>query len=200
MLVSTPAGFGKTSLLGEWVRQGERPRSWLSLDEGDNDPARFWRHVAAALDALRPGIADRVGAHLGRRRATTSFEAAVTALVNKLAAEPDELALIVDDYHLIQAPEVHRSLEFLLDHLPSSLHMVLASRSDPPLPVARLRARGQLTELRAPDLQFTPAKTAELLRSTSGRTCRTRPWPSSASAPRGGPRACSWPAVAAGLR
>ena len=101
--------------------------------------------------------------------ASTSFTAAVTALVNELAAAPDDVALVVDDYHLIEAPAVHRSLEFLLDHLPASLHLVLASRSDPPLPLARLRARGQLTELRADELRFTPGETAELLRVTVGR-------------------------------
>ena len=168
VLVCGPAGFGKSSLLADWVRGDRRAVAWLSLDAADNDPVRFWRHVAAALDGVRPGVAERVGAARERRRVDLASTAAVTALVNELAAAPDDVALVVDDYHLIDAPEVHRSLEFLLDHLPASLHLVLASRSDPPLPLARLRARGQLTELRADELRFTPDETAELLRVTVG--------------------------------
>jgi LuxR family maltose regulon positive regulatory protein len=165
VLVCGPAGFGKSSLLADWSRIDQRDVAWLSLDTGDNDPVRFWRHITAALDGVRPGVADRVGP-LITGAASTSIDVAVTALVNELAVAPDDVALVVDDYHLIEAAEVHRSLEFLLDHLPSALHLVLASRSDPPLPLARLRARGQLTEVRAGDLRFTPDETAELLRSS----------------------------------
>lgn len=168
VLVCGPAGFGKSSLLADWVRSDGRPVGWLSLDAGDNDPVRFWRHVAAALDGVRPGIADRAGAHL-TAASSACLDGAVTTLVNELSGSVDEVALVVDDYHLIEAPEVHRSLQFLLDHLPPALHLVVASRSDPPLPLARLRARGQLTELRAGDLRFTHGETAELLRRTAGR-------------------------------
>ena len=168
VLVCGPAGFGKSSLLADWVHSDQRPVAWLSLDAADNDPVRFWRHVAAALDGVRPGVADRARTQLTGASAA-SLDGAVTTLVNELSAIPDELTLVVDDYHLVEAPEVHRSLEFLLDHLPSSLHLVVASRSDPPLPLARLRARGQLTELRAGDLRFTHGETAELLRRTVGR-------------------------------
>ena len=167
VLVCGPAGFGKSSLLADWVRGDRRAVAWLSLDAADNDPVRFWRHVAAALNEVRPGIAERVGA-LVSASASTSFVPAVTALVNELEAVPDDIALVVDDYHLIDAPQVHRSLEFLLDHLPTSLHLVLASRSDPPLPLPRLRARGQLTELRADELRFTSDEAAELLRVAIG--------------------------------
>ncbi|HVH24096.1 MAG TPA: AAA family ATPase, partial [Pseudonocardia sp.] len=173
VLVCGPAGFGKSSLLADWLHGDRRSAAWLSVDTGDNDPVRFWRHVAAALDGVRPGIADRAGAQLTGAQLTgassASLDAVVKTLVNELAAIPDEVALVVDDYHLIDAAEVHRSLEFLLDHLPSSLHLVMASRSDPPLPLARLRARGQLTELRAGDLRFTHGETAELLRRSVGR-------------------------------
>ena len=115
--------------------------AWLSLDAGDNDPARFWRHVVAALDRARPGIAERVGPLLGPP-APPSFEGLVTALINELAAQPgeDEVLLVLDDYHLIDAQPVHASLAFLLEHRPPGLRLVLASRSDPPLPLARLRA------------------------------------------------------------
>jgi LuxR family maltose regulon positive regulatory protein len=142
--------------------------AWLSLDVGDNDPVRFWRHVVAALDRARPGIGERV-ARCSARRAS-SFEGLVTALINELAAQPgeNEIVLVLDDYHLVDAPQVHASLAFLLEHLPPGLHLVLASRSDPPLPLARLRARGQLAELRTADLRFTTEEAAALLRESAG--------------------------------
>jgi LuxR family maltose regulon positive regulatory protein len=166
-LVCAPAGFGKTALLADWARRDPRPVAWLSLDEGDNDPARFWRHVAAALDQVRPGVAQQVAALLQGLQ-PTSFEAVVTTLVNELARRPEEVVLVLDDCHLVQAPQVHASLGFLIDHLPPQLHLVLASRADPPLPLARLRARGLLSELRERDLRFTPAEAAELLRAAVG--------------------------------
>ncbi|MGH8776498.1 MAG: LuxR C-terminal-related transcriptional regulator [Jiangellaceae bacterium] len=166
VLVCGPAGFGKSSLLAEWVRRVGRPVAWLSLDEGDNDPARFWRHVAAAVDVLRPGVAERVAELLGGLR-PFSFEGPVTALVNELDEMADAV-LVMDDYHLIHEPPVHQSLEFFLEHLPPALHLVLASRADPPLPLARLRARGQLTEVRVADLRFNREETGELLRAALG--------------------------------
>jgi LuxR family transcriptional regulator, maltose regulon positive regulatory protein len=167
VLVCGPAGFGKSSLLADWVGNAGRAVAWLSLDEGDNDPVRFWRHVTAALDGVLPGVAERAGALVGGG-ASTSIRAVVTALVNDLVETPGEALLVVDDYHLIQAPEVHSSLAFLLDQLPGSLRIVLASRSDPPLPLARLRARGQLAEIRATDLRFTRGEAGELLRAALG--------------------------------
>jgi LuxR family maltose regulon positive regulatory protein len=166
-LVCAPAGFGKTALLADWARRDPRPVAWLSLDEGDNDPARFWRHVAAALDTVRPGVAQQVAALLQGLQ-PTSFEAVVTALVNELVGVADEVVLLLDDYHLIDAAPIHASVRFLLEHLPPQLRLVVASRTDPPLPLARLRARGQLAELRERDLRFTPQETADLLRSTVG--------------------------------
>ena len=169
VLVCAPAGFGKTALLADWIRRGEGSVSWLSLDAGDSDPARFWRHVVAALDRARPGVAERVGPLLGPP-APASFEGLVTALINELAAPPgqDELLLVLDDYHLIDAQQVHEPLVFLLEHLPPGVHLVLASRADPPLPLARLRAGGQLAELRGGDLRFTAEEAAALLRETVG--------------------------------
>jgi len=167
VLVCAPAGFGKTALLADWLRSAGRPVAWLSLDVGDNDPVRFWRHVVAALDRARPGIGERVPL-LGPP--PSSFEGLVTALINELAAESGEkeIVLVLDDYHLVDAPQVHASLAFLLEHLPPGLHLVLASRSDPPLPLARLRARGQLAELRTDDLRFTAEEAAALLRESAG--------------------------------
>ncbi len=169
ILVCAPAGSGKTTLLADWAPSGSRPVAWLSLDAADNDPVRLWRHVVAALDRARPGIGERVGPLLGPP-APPSFEGLVTALINELAAQrgDGEVLLVLDDYHLIDAQPVHVSLGFLLEHLPPGLHLVLASRSDPPLPLARLRAGGQLAELRAADLRFTAAEAAALLRESAG--------------------------------
>src|SRR5215216_3315752 len=168
VLVCAPAGFGKTSLLADWAHRSPLPVAWLSLDEGDNDPARFWRHVVAALDRTRPGLADRLVPLLGPP-APASFEGLVTALINQLADQPDgEALLVLDDYHLIEARPIHASVGFLLEHRPPGLHLVLTSRADPPLALARLRARGQLAELRAGDLRFTAEEAAALLREAVG--------------------------------
>ena len=171
VLVCAPAGYGKTVLLAEWAQHGRFPAAWLSLDPGDNDPARFWRHVVAALERVRPGITGRVGPLLGPP-APPSFEGLVTALINELAAPPgdDEALLVLDDYHVIDSEPVHGSLGFLLEHRPPGLDLVLASRSDPPLALARLRARGQLAELRAAELRFTADETATLLQQMAAGT------------------------------
>jgi LuxR family maltose regulon positive regulatory protein len=168
VLVCAPAGFGKTSLLADWARQSRRPVAWLSLDQDDNDPARFWRHATAALDRARPGIAEQVTPLLGP--SPPSSTGLVTALVNQLAADPGdcEVLLVLDDYHLIDSQPVHASLGFLLEHRPPGLQLVLASRADPPLPLARLRAGGQLTELRVGQLRFTAEEAAALLREAVG--------------------------------
>ncbi len=169
ILVCAPAGFGKTALLADWARRGHRPVAWLSLDAGDNDLARFWRYAIAALDRAWPGIAERVGPLLGPPP-PRSFEGLVTALINELAGQPgeDDLLLVLDDYHLIDSPPVHTLVAFLLEHLPPGLHLVLASRADPPLPLARLRAGRQLAELRADELRFTSEEAGALLREVAG--------------------------------
>ena len=182
ILASAPAGYGKTVLLADWARRGEHPVAWLSLDAGDNDPARFWRHAVAALDRARPGTGERVAPLLGPS-APTSFQGLVTALINDLAGE--EALLVLDDYHVISAQQVHESLSFLVEHRPAGIGVVLASRSDPPLSLARLRARGQLTEIRVADLRFTPAEAGELLQhaasalpdaSVAALAARTEGW------------------------
>jgi LuxR family maltose regulon positive regulatory protein len=165
-LVCSPAGFGKTGLLGDWARRSQQPVAWLSLDGGDSDPARFWRYVAAALDTVRPGVRQRADALL--QSPQPPLDAALTVLINELAAQPDRVLLVLDDYHLVDAEPVHASLGFLLEHLPPGLRLLLASRADPPLPLARLRAGGQLVELREADLRFTPEEVAALLRTTVG--------------------------------
>jgi LuxR family transcriptional regulator, maltose regulon positive regulatory protein len=182
VLVCAPAGYGKTVLLADWAGRDEQSAAWLSLDSGDNDPARFWRHAVAALDRARPGTGERLAPLLGPS-APASFQGLVTALINDLAGE--QALLVLDDYHVISSEQVHASLGFLLEHRPAGVCVVLASRSDPPLGLARLRARGQLTELRAAELRFTPAEAAELLQpaapalpeaSVAALTARTEGW------------------------
>ncbi|MBN1886885.1 MAG: tetratricopeptide repeat protein [Thermoflexales bacterium] len=165
-LISAPAGFGKTTLLSEWigaltpsplpVGEGAGVRvAWLSLDESDNDPARFLAYFAAALhgDAPQP---------------PSPPEELMAALINQLSATGQLTVLVLDDYHFITTQAIHDALAFLLDHMPANLHLVIATRADPPLPLPRLRARGQLTELRQADLRFTPAEAAEFLRRVLG--------------------------------
>src|SRR5262252_5061906 len=166
-VVCAPAGFGKTALLADWARRSGRQVAWLSLDTADNDPVRFWRHVAAALGGVRDGVGEQLAPLLGPP-SPRSFEAVVTTLVNELAAVPGELVLVLDDYHLIDSQAVHRSVVFLLEHLPAGLRLALACRADPPLPLARLRARGQLTEVRADELRFTLEEATALLREAVG--------------------------------
>jgi ATP/maltotriose-dependent transcriptional regulator MalT len=161
-LVSTPAGFGKTTLVADWARIASPPVAWLSLDEGDSDPNRFWRYVAAALDQVWPSPDERIGSPVEGRAA--SSDDLVIALVNTLVSLPHDAALVLDDYHTVDSSAVHESMAFLLEHLPTTLHLVIASRSDPPLPLARLRARSQLVELRAADLRFTAEESAAFLR------------------------------------
>ncbi len=163
VLVCAPAGYGKTVLLAEWARRGRRRPAWLSLDVGDNDPARFWRHMLAAIDQVRPGTDLRFGA--SSPQTSRSLEVPATALINELAAEAGDVdvLLVLDDYHVIDAPAVHELIDFLLEHRPPNLHLVLASRADPPLALARLRARDELTELRVAELRFTAEEAAALL-------------------------------------
>ena len=168
VLVAAPAGYGKSVLLSQWARRRTQPVAWLSLDAGDNDPVRFWRHVLAAADLARAGIAERVGPLAGPPPPPV-YDALVSALINDVVAEPGlpGVLLVFDDYQLITSPTVHASVRFLLEHRPPQLHVVLASRADPPLGLARFRGRGELGEVRAADLRFTVDEAAELLRQAS---------------------------------
>jgi LuxR family maltose regulon positive regulatory protein len=168
LLISAPAGWGKTSLLRDWrLADTESGTAWVSVDPGDNDPVRFWAHViasvagvsqgfgAAALQVLTAPGADNIGTEL-------------PILVNELAALPSPVTLVLDDYHLISSQEVLRSVAFLVQHLPQGVRLALAARADPDLPLARLRARGEMLEIRADDLRFTEPETAALLNGTLG--------------------------------
>jgi LuxR family maltose regulon positive regulatory protein len=179
-LISAPAGFGKTTIISEWLdklrlvanneTQDENKVAWLSLDEGDNDPVRFLSYFIAALNQIEGiGAAFGKGAMAMLQSTQSSLiEAILTPLINEIAAIPDRIILVLDDYHLIDAQPIHDALAFLLEHLPPQMHLVIATREDPHLPLARLRVRGQLTELRATDLRFTPSEAAGFLNQVIG--------------------------------
>jgi LuxR family transcriptional regulator, maltose regulon positive regulatory protein len=169
-LISAPAGFGKTTLISEWTAtltpsKGVRV-AWLSLDEGDNDPARFLAYLIAALQTIAPKIGE---ATLGALQSSQPppTDVLLTALLNDITTLSD-VVLVLDDYHVIESPPIDEALTFVVDHLPPQLRLVIASREDPPIPLARLRARGQLTELRAADLRFTPDEAAAFLNHAMG--------------------------------
>jgi LuxR family maltose regulon positive regulatory protein len=174
VLISAPAGFGKTTLVGEWVQAmgGATPPvaiAWLSLDETDNDPTRFLSYFFAALRTIEAGFGKgALGALYASQPQPPPAEPILTALINEIAAIPDRIILVLDDYHLIEAQPIHDALTFLLRHLPPQMHLVIATREDPHLPLSRLRARGQLTELRARDLRFTSSEAAEFLNQVMG--------------------------------
>lgn len=163
VLVSAPAGFGKTTLVCAWVGASACPTAWLSLDEGDNDPARFLTYLVAALQTVAGSLGAGLAAILQSPQLPPP-EAMLTSLLNELAALPHDVLLVLDDYHAIEARPIDHALAFLLEHLPPQVHLVIATREDPHLPLARLRARGQLTEVRAADLRFGPAEAAAFLR------------------------------------
>lgn len=185
-LIAAPPGFGKTTLLAEWAAEGTPPIAWLSLDEDDNDPARFFGHLIAALGAVKPEIGARA---LAAQRApgASLVEVALPLLLNDLAALDSEIVLVLDDYYFITNAEIHDALKHLVDRLPGALRLVIATREDPPLPLGRLRARGELGELRASDLRFSDHEAAaflsdglglELAADDVGRLqARTEGWP-----------------------
>jgi LuxR family maltose regulon positive regulatory protein len=166
-LISAPAGFGKTTLVSEWIASCGRPVAWLSLDEGDNDPSLFLIYLVAALQTIAPNIGKGAVAVLQESQPPPT-ESILTILLNEIITISNGFILVLDDYHAIDAKSIDNVLAFLLKHLPPQMHLVIASREDPPLPLARLRARGQLTELRAADLRFTPAEAAEFLNRVMG--------------------------------
>src|SRR5881227_3643666 len=166
-LVSAPAGFGKTTLVSEWVAGCERPLAWLSLDEGDNDPTRFLTYLVAALQTIAPNIGKGVLGVLQSPQPPPP-EAILTALLNEITTLPDHFVLVLDDYHVIDAKPVDQALTYLVEHLPPQMHLAIATREDPPLPLARLRARGHLTEVRAADLRFTASEASAFLNQGMG--------------------------------
>ena len=161
-LISAPAGFGKTTLVSEWVAGCHRPVAWLSLDEGDNDPTRFLVYLVAALQTIAANVGKGVLGVLQSPQPPPT-ESILTALLNEIATVADNFVLVLDDYHVIDSKPIDNALTFLLEHLPPQMRLVIATREDPDLPLGRLRAGDQLTELRVTDLRFTPSEAAEFL-------------------------------------
>jgi LuxR family maltose regulon positive regulatory protein len=173
-LVSAPAGFGKTTLLTEWLASlpaPERSVAWLSLDQRDNDPAVFWTYLVAALRTAAPGMGAGTMALLESPQ--PSLDAVLATLVNDLSGTSGDLVLVLDDYHVIEAREVHDGMAFLVEHLPLQVHLVIAGRADPALPLGRLRGRGDLVEVRAADLRFTADEATAYLNGSMGLTLTT---------------------------
>jgi LuxR family maltose regulon positive regulatory protein len=172
ILVSAPAGYGKTSLVSNWVHHsrskiGGLQIAWFSLDNNDNDPSRFLAYLIAALQKIDPDIGQTAQAMMQASEPPPP-EAYLTSLINDIVAKELPIILILDDYHLIHFPPIHQQLTFLLEHLPVHMHLAIISREDPPLPLPRLRGRGQMMEIRQDDLRFTPEECAEFLRGLMG--------------------------------
>jgi LuxR family maltose regulon positive regulatory protein len=166
-LVAAPPGFGKSTFLAEWVASLDRGAAWLSLDEADNDPARFVTALVAALQTVEPRVGDRALTIL-RGPAPDLTGAVLPALLNDVGRSGQAVTLVLEDYHLIANADVHRTVAYLVEHAPASLRIVLSTRHDPTLPLARLRARGELLEVRADDLRFTEAETGQFLTGALG--------------------------------
>jgi LuxR family maltose regulon positive regulatory protein len=167
-LLAAPAGWGKTTMLAEWLAQDDHQRfAWLSVDRGDNDPARFWSYVVEALRTVEPELGTPALAQL-RATGTSVADVVLPALINEIAAIGTRTVLVLDDFHLITTREIHDQIAFLVEHLPRSLRVAIATRSDPPLGLARLRARGEINEIRAEELRFTEEEAGALLNGVLG--------------------------------
>ncbi|HET9905567.1 MAG TPA: LuxR C-terminal-related transcriptional regulator [Anaerolineales bacterium] len=168
-LISAPAGFGKTTLVSEWVSNCGRSVSWLSLDKGENDPARFLTYFISSLQIISSNFGEKVlGLIQASQPQPPSLESILTPLLNEITAIPQDFILVLDDYHVIDSKHIDSGLAFLIEHLPPQMHLVIVTREDPDLPLARLRGRDQLTELRAADLRFTSSEAAEFLNQVMG--------------------------------
>jgi LuxR family maltose regulon positive regulatory protein len=166
VLVSAPAGFGKTTLLGRWLTLAGTSVAWVALDEGDRETSAFWTYVLTALDRAVPGVG--AGALPLLQAGQTPTEAVLTVVLNELSVLPGEVTLILDDYHLVDSPGIRPGMTFLLDHLPPQVRLIISTRADPGLPLARLRARGELIEIRAAELRFTLAEATTYLNDVTG--------------------------------
>ena len=169
-LISAPAGFGKSTLLSDWIHESGRQVAWVSLDEGDGDPVRFLCYAVTALADVHPGLGEDALAALREARSAEPevLEPILTGLLNEIHGLSRDLILVLDDYHVLDSPGVQEAVQLLLDRTPPQLHLVLSTRVDPPLHLSRLRARGQLTELRAKDLRFTSQEAADFLNQAMG--------------------------------
>lgn len=167
ILISAPAGYGKTTLVCEWLSSCGQPYAWVSLDNRDNDPARFWSYFGTALQNVFTSIGEALPKFTLDDNSQL-HETPITELINEIDKLGQSLIMVLDDYHLIENQSIHDGLSFLLDHAPAHFHLVIATRADPPLPLARLRARSELLEMRQSDLCFTTAEAADFLNHTMG--------------------------------
>ena len=172
-LISAQAGSGKSTLLAGWLAASHVRAAWLSLEAADNDLLRFWTYTLAALRTVQPALAQTIWQEFQSPSppgplSIESAQAILTNLLNEITTQPDRLVLVLDDYHVINEYAIHETLAFVIDHLPATLQIVIASRADPPLPLHRWRVRGQLLELRAADLRFTPDEAAIFLNERMG--------------------------------
>jgi LuxR family transcriptional regulator, maltose regulon positive regulatory protein len=158
VLISAPAGFGKTTLLSEWISQSEIPVAWVSLDKSDSDPAHFIHYLVAALQGIAVNI-DKSVLSLLQSPKRPLVESNIINLIKEISVIPNDIAIVLDDYHVIDAEEIHKIIALMLDYLPAHIHLVISSRVDPPLPLSRLRVSHQLTEVRTTDLCFTSEET-----------------------------------------
>ena len=161
-LISAPAGFGKTTLLSECARQCDRPTAWYSLDQGDNERIRFLSYFISAMNVVSEGFGEgvREALHTSQPPGT---EVLLSGLINEISEVQKPFVIVLDDYHVITNPEIHDILTFIVENQPRAMHIVLASRADPPWPLARLRARREMNEIRTQDLRFTSEEAASLL-------------------------------------
>jgi LuxR family transcriptional regulator, maltose regulon positive regulatory protein len=160
--ISAPAGFGKTTLLATWIAQTDGDFAWLSLDEHDNDSVLFLRYLVAALQTVDEELGEMAVSLLDSPQSPDP-RLVLVSLINELAGRNGRIILVLDDYHTIEDREIHHNLTYLIDHQPPQLHLVISSRADPPLPLARLRVRRQLHEIRAADLRFRHEETSAFL-------------------------------------
>jgi LuxR family maltose regulon positive regulatory protein len=171
-LIVASAGYGKTALVSEWITQSPMKVVWFSIDAGDNDPVRFWDYVIAAIQTAYSDIGEQTLTLLHEPQ-PLPIETILSSLINELSALPDLLTIVLDDYHVIESPAIHEGLAFLVEHMPSQMRLIMTTRTDPPLSLARMRVRSQLLELRSTDLRFSPVQIATFFTDVMGLTLTT---------------------------
>ncbi len=172
-LIVASAGYGKTALVGEWIAQSPLKVAWFSIDAGDNDSVRFWDYVIAAIQTVYPDIGEQTLTLLHEPQ-PLPVETILSTLINELSALPDLLTIVLDDYHVIELSAIHDGLTFLIEYMPSQIRLIMTTRTDPPLPLARMRVRSQLLELRSADLRFSPPQIATFFTDVMGLTLTTQ--------------------------
>ena len=171
-VIVASAGYGKTALVSEWIAQSQLKVAWFSIDAGDNDPVRFWDYVIAAIQTLYPNAGQQTLALLHEPQ-PLPVETILSTLINELSALLDPFILVLDDYHVVDSAAIHEGLAFLVEHMPSPMRLIMTTRIDPPLPLARMRVRSQLLELRSADLRFSPPQIAAFFTDVMGLTLTT---------------------------